>query len=222
MVLLPPIRDDLKNKILNRYIGRRFALQGNVVLIVKPDVNIASIENRKFEELTHFFVRNTIFVKLALEHTLTQYIDIVDQTSINAMGISLGAIRLIYLLAAIPKIKTGIVVMGGGNLAKMLTYSTQPDVANYRKHHMLLFSHHNIVDYENATASVNLLDPLEIAPAIKDKNICMIVTLKDTFVPSDNQVELWEQLGRPKKMSLSCGHFGAFWHLNKILSFWLR
>ena len=183
---------------------------GYSILIAKSDTQWGGYEECHFNKFTNFFIRNTTYTRLALRHIINHYP--VDPEKISATGISFGAIRLSYLLAAEDKIKSSTLVMGGGNLPQILANSRQPDVVRCRKKHMKNDGYSFLEDYEKAVSMNNHLDPLDVAPLIGKDRVKMVITHKDTYVPTRNQIELWQKLGRPEKISLEGGHYyGAYW-----------
>ncbi|MFZ4575434.1 MAG: hypothetical protein ACOYN0_13625 [Phycisphaerales bacterium] len=57
------------------------------------------------------------------------------------------------------------------------------------------------------------LDPLITATALRSVPVLQVHASRDHWVPSKGGEELWEQLGRPDRLTISGGHVRLFWTL---------
>jgi len=124
----------------------------------------------------------------------------VDQSRIGIAGVSLGAVLAAVCLGVEPDFRCGVLILGGGNLARALTESPVLRVVlrPLRKAITAL----PIEDWSRP------LDPVTYGPAARDRPVLMINGYHDIIVPPPCAQALWQALGRPEIRWLPTGHYG--------------
>ncbi len=132
----------------------------------------------------------------------------VDDERLGSLGISLGAIRNVLLIATDPRLRANLLCIGGADLPEILRTSNEPGVLGYfrrRRRREGISRERACVEIERALQS----DPARVAESIDPRRVTMILARFDDKVPIANGRLLWEMLGRPETYVLPAGHYTA-------------
>ncbi len=128
---------------------------------------------------------------------------------IGLMGVSMGAIVGAAVLAADPRFKASVLVIGGAELSDILITAHDEAIEEYRT---ALKVRLGLTDRQLATRIRELLSPVtEMDPTgkVDPGTILFIASRFDRLIRWPRSILLWERLGRPKRWILPCGHYST-------------
>ena len=128
---------------------------------------------------------------------------------IGLMGVSMGAIMGSGVLAADPRIKASVLVIGGAELGDILTNANDEEINLYRKDlakRLGLTEQDLVPKYKELLAPLTELDP---TGKVDSESILYMSARFDQVVRYPHATLLWERLGRPKRWTLPCGHYST-------------
>lgn len=131
-----------------------------------------------------------------------------DTNRIALFGISLGGIRGVLLTALDARIKAAALGLAGGDLAYILTHSTEPGATRQRA----AFLRQSGKTIEQAEAELRAgiqCEPNRFAEQIDPRRILLVLGMFDTVVPYVKGQELRTHLGNPETLLLPTGHYTA-------------
>lgn len=137
-------------------------------------------------------------------------------------GVSLGAIEG-SLLALDPNIKAAALVMGGGDMAEIITYSKEPFVVRWREELI-----RKVEEISGARPSEEEIlrmlrenlsgaDPLRYAVGANPKKILMFAGKADETIPLRNTFKLWLGLNQPRLILFPTTHRGMAFYAPVVL-----
>jgi dienelactone hydrolase len=133
----------------------------------------------------------------------------VDHNRIGIIGVSMGAIISSVVSGADPRIRAGVFILGGGDLAGILFSSTEPTVVSLRD---------RIEEEEDFTPKelraeverrLRNVDPLTYAGRLDPTRILMIDAYFDHVIRRKYAMALWKAAGEPSMVMLPTGHYSA-------------
>lgn len=124
----------------------------------------------------------------------------------GVLGASLGGIISSYLLGIEPRLKAGVLLSAGGDIAEILTDSEQESVKRLREARFAAFSLSNKNDYENLVRPFITREPNLFAPNILPGSVLMFITRFDIDVPTKNQRELADSIRGERRIELNNTH----------------
>ncbi|MDR3619575.1 MAG: prolyl oligopeptidase family serine peptidase [Paludisphaera borealis] len=130
----------------------------------------------------------------------------VDPDRLGVTGISLGGIVSSLVVSVDPQIRSGALLLAGGDLSKVLW--DMPETAPFRK--MWTESGRTVDDLKRLT---DPYDPLTYAAGMAGKRVLMIAGNVDEVVPPASAKALWEAGGKPPIVWYDCGHYSAVGYL---------
>lgn len=126
----------------------------------------------------------------------------IDSDRLGVTGISLGGIVSSLVVSVDPEVRSGALLLAGGDLANVLW--EMPETAPFRK---------AWTDEGKTLADLKALtepyDPLTYAAGMAGKRVLMIAGSVDEVIPPDSARALWEAGGRPPIVWYDCGHYSA-------------
>lgn len=122
------------------------------------------------------------------------------------LGASLGGIISSYLFGVEPRLKAGVLLAAGGNIAEILTNSQQTAVKKLRQSRKDSFSLPDDLAYENLVRPFITREPLIFAPNILAGSVLMFIMKFDRDVPTKNQRELSESIQGESLIELNNTH----------------
>jgi pimeloyl-ACP methyl ester carboxylesterase len=139
----------------------------------------------------------------------------IDANRIGAVGVSVGALLSVRLLADAPQLRFGVLILGGGGVRTLLQQSI---IARGVRDELV----RKKVDLAKAIQRLQKIDPVTYAPRVRDREILMIDAIYDTVIPPDTARELWQALGKPELIWIPTGHLGALFHKRPLIDEGLR
>ena len=131
----------------------------------------------------------------------------VDRTRIAAAGVSVGGILACLLHGTDPRVSAGFYIMPGGDVARILSDSTERPIRAFRNNLMKRES----LDVEGFVARMQPLladlDPMRFAPAIDPASVFLASSRFDRVIRPPHAEKLWESLGRPRWTRMPIGHY---------------
>ena len=125
-------------------------------------------------------------------------------------GLSLGSVLASTVLGQDDRLQVALLVLGGGDMVKL-----------YQKSFLLgglrLAWKDQGLTPEHLREKWKDFEPLNFAPAARDRTILMINGRYDSVVPQDCSRALWEALGQPPRIRLNAGHFGGLLFRKRLL-----
>jgi len=138
-----------------------------------------------------------------------------DDERIGAYGVSLGGMMTVLLTALDEDIDAAVAVMAGGDLPDLLSRTTESGPNELARADGLPEEPDAAERAAFAERVRPLLesDPLLLAPFVDPEEMFLVMTRRDTAVPSDLQKRLREALGRPEALSFPTGHYSVMIYL---------
>lgn len=122
------------------------------------------------------------------------------------LGASQGGIISAYLLGIEPRLKAGVLLSAGGDIAEILTDSQQESVKRLREARIAAFSLPNDKAYENLVRPFITREPLIFTENIVPGSVLMFITKFDVDVPTKNQRELAQSIQGERVIELNNTH----------------
>jgi dienelactone hydrolase len=133
----------------------------------------------------------------------------VDRQRIGIIGVSMGAIISSVAVGADPRIRAGVFILGGGDLAGILLSSSEPTVVSLRNQ----FKKEENFSPDELRAEVERrlrnVDPLTYASRLDPKRTLMIEGYFDHVIKRRYAMALWKAAGKPSMVMLPTGHYSA-------------
>lgn len=138
----------------------------------------------------------------------------IDSQRIGLFGVSLGAIMGSIVTGVDERIKTSVLVVGGGNWPLLLRDSQEGDVRRWR-------------ETKQATAEdlklLEDIDPVNFAPHIAPRPVLMLNGKQDNIVPESAAKALFEALKEPKEQKwFEANHFLPMNETGQAADVWLE
>lgn len=130
----------------------------------------------------------------------------IDAEKIGVSGVSRGGIFAGLLLVSEPRLKAGVIIAGGTDIAYTLAYSKEPGIKKVRNIVKKRFDLSDEQYREKAAKFVSGINAYDYPPITDPKNILMIHGLWDKMVPKHSAERLRESLGNPDIVWLPAGH----------------
>jgi predicted alpha/beta-fold hydrolase len=199
-----------KNKIA-RIFARYFAANGYAAVIVH--------RQKKYKDFDQMDKVDQVLRQMVLDHR--QVLDWIetrqelDRDKTGVFGVSMGGIKAALVAALDPRIKASVLALAGGDLARILAFSTEKGIEKKR---LKLMAQKGITpdEFYNILAATIQCDPLEYAPHIDARNTMMILALFDRVVPFENGRELKKRIGNPETIYLMSGHYSSILYIHHV------
>ncbi len=135
-----------------------------------------------------------------------------DAGRTGVFGVSMGGIKAALVSALDKRISASVLALAGGDLAYILTHSTERGIKKRR----LKYMEENQLtpdQFYNQLKTGIACDPMEYAGHINAAGSMMILALFDRAVPFKKGRELKEKIGNPETIYLVSGHYSAILYL---------
>ncbi|HET7306531.1 MAG TPA: hypothetical protein VFK24_01780 [Gammaproteobacteria bacterium] len=133
----------------------------------------------------------------------------VDGERIGLLGFSMGAFLAALTLGVEPRLRTGIVVLGGAHPADIIaSCGGKPGMAKAAVMEKLGLSWEEYYRVLESATCAN--DPAHFAGRYHAERILLFDALYDTCMPARSRAALWEAMGRPERYTMHYGHKSAF------------
>lgn len=189
--------------VIETYMAKYLAKKGINAVIAVLTENISDPE-RPTTDMDGFLIRTSVSVRILLDHMLEQ--PEIDERKVGVFGCSLGGIRSLLLTGVDSRIKSAVAFVGGGNVAEIIAKSEQAIIKKYREIRMKIEGIETNDEFLDHLQRVITVDPIYFAGNAPTDRILMIISDNDEKVPSANQFELWEALGRPEHHIIHLNH----------------
>ncbi len=171
--------------------------------------NLSEITNEEelVKELAHskeVFRQTVIDARRAIDWLETR--EEITPEKIAVSGVSRGGIFAGLLLISEPRLKAGVIIAGGTDIAYTLAYSKEPGIKKIRN---IIKKRLNLNDEqyrEKASKFVLGINTYDYLSPANPENILMIHGLWDKMVPKHSAERLRESLGNPDIVWLPAGH----------------
>lgn len=135
---------------------------------------------------------------------------------VGIMGISMGAVVAALAVEVEPRIRAAAMILGGGDIATILTRSREDLLVQFRERIMATRALGLDQFQELAQDLMRPVDPLTYASRVDPHQILMVNARFDRVIPYENSRRLWEAMGRPRWIRLPTGHYTAVLYLPYI------
>jgi acetyl esterase/lipase len=189
---------------IENHFARYFARHGFAVAIVHR-IDVRSVAPRA-AAIDEWLKKNIANQKQVLDWMQTR--KEIDPGRIGVFGISMGGIQAALLAPLDPRIKTAIFGLAAGDIAFVLSHSSEKSIARQRTE--FLRSHNMpLEEFQSALQKAITYDPNLLAPYLDPKQVMLVLGMWDTVVPFGKGWELREKLGRPETVLVPTGHYTA-------------
>ena len=134
-----------------------------------------------------------------------------DAERIGIVGPSLGAMVGSLVAGVDPRFRRFAFIIGGGDLAKMIWESKLTAGA---KRNMIAKG----MTFEALQQKVKEVDPLTYAQNVNPRGVLMVNARRDTIVPPDCTLKLWEAMGKPEILWYDTDHVQMLAYLFEIMN----
>ncbi len=202
---------------LEKSIGRAFARRGLAALLLvlpyhmmrkAPGGLWTAIGKGDADGILAAGVQAILDLRRALDWLETRPEIAADR--IGVVGLSLGAIGGAIALGIDPRLKAGVLILGGADPARLIWTSWLTWLLRWRLARRG-WAEARLRDRWRA------LDPVTFAAGARGKAIYMINARFDFVIPRASATELWEALGRPPIEWLPTDHYTAYFLRRRIL-----
>lgn len=149
-----------------------------------------------FEDYQHKVLKDTL--------RILKYLQAQGMKKLGLMGISLGAMQTAGIAPFVPESRINIIIMGGGDIAEIMINSTEGIVQEYKQNLLKEYGSEEKLRQEISTIKI---EPLKLAKYVSTEKTRMVITTKDTVVPTKNQWQLYKALGGPTTLLVPTGHY---------------
>ena len=128
--------------------------------------------------------------KLAAIRHVIELLNAKHTKSIGILGTSAGALIASLALSVEPRIKSGVLIAAGGDLAQIAVDSTEASQTKLREQRMRAFGYHTRAEYLRALKSQIVINNLDFVGFTGPKPTWMSIIVDDTVVPTRTQLAL--------------------------------
>ncbi|MBI2451152.1 MAG: hypothetical protein HYV52_02335 [Parcubacteria group bacterium] len=214
IIVLPILKG---GEILTRHIGKTlsennfnaFTLQWEESLLPQEMKEIKSEEDLKKAAVKIKTIAVSRIIKI---RQLIDWISAkpeVDKNRLGIAGVSLGGITASLILEIDPRVKTGVVLLAGGDIGHLLAYSKEKGIIKVREKILssLNWNQEKLKSFLNPILAP--ADPINYPNQASAEKILMINGLYDEVIPDHSQISLWSSLGNPEQYFILSGHYSA-------------
>lgn len=199
IILIPPTGGEniFDNKHANAFCDQGF----RVVLIQRW--NLFESADMALEA----YDQEALRVIAAIRHSI-EFLQQTGASSIGIFGTSLGAIQASFILGFDPRIKAGVLIVGGINLPDIIAQSTEKTLMKMREIRMQAWNMTQ-AQYALALKKAITIEPADFIGMTGTKPSLVIVGTKDTTVPTENQMLLMQALETSEVIYVPKDHFNT-------------
>ena len=139
----------------------------------------------------------------------------IDAGRVGVVGISMGGIYATLLMAADPRVRAGVFVITGGNIADLIAQVHEEEVEDFRAPLLLQGMTLDALARE-AHRQFDDIDPVAHAGAIDPARALMVTAIFDKVVPRPNSDALYRAMNRPRRVLIPTGHYTSVLFLGVI------
>jgi dienelactone hydrolase len=147
--------------------------------------------------------------------------------SFGIIGSSQGAIFTAYVAGIDSRLKSSVMVVGGGNMPGILAYGQEKQLNELRNGRMAFLQIKTQKEYEKFLQKNLTKDPLNVAASIAPHSSYLFIANRDNTVPTRYQQQLKNSIPHPMVWNMTGGHGGGVvkatvLHKQKITRFFLN
>ena len=203
VVILPVTRGDYPTKAVAAYL----ADHGIASLLFMSRSTFTGTAGKDFSMLAAQFHDYVVEVRQALDWLVLQ--PSIDTDRIGLIGMSLGAIVGSLTAGVDPRIRSEVLLLGGGDLPGIIFSTNERAFVKMRKR--LMEEHQSSPEAlkQDAEKTLAAVEPLNYARRLPPSNILMINAYFDKAIPRFYTLALWEKIGKPHLVFVPTGHYTA-------------
>jgi dienelactone hydrolase len=211
--------------ILERTLAKRLCQKGMGAYVL----NLVKLDSFE-EQITNLNIHDDLYVRaLAGVRHIISALQNDPRTSgeFGIIGASQGGMISTFIAGSEPLIKSSVVIVAGGNVPGILTYSDQKGVKKQRLARMKYYGITNQADYEQLLKDKIPHDPISVAPQIIPGSLLFFLGTQDKTVPTLFQKQLKDKIPGPLVFEMRTSHLegvikATTLHFNKISRFFLK
>lgn len=203
VVILPITRGDYPTKAVAAYL----ADHGMASLLFLSRPTFTGNAEKDFNALAAQLHDYVVEVRQALDW-LTQQPSI-DTDRIGLLGMSLGAIVGSLTTGVDPRVRSEVLLLGGGDLPGIIFSTRERSFVKMRNRLMEEQRVSPEALKQDAEKTLATVEPLNYAYRLPPNNILMINAYFDQAIPRPYTLALWEKIGKPHLVFVPAGHYTA-------------
>ena len=209
-VVLPILGGDYA---VSKEFARFLALSGYQVLRFERKADFLALDTAP--EMQREVIREMIIdVRRGLDWWTKQ--PGVDPDRLGTLGISMGGVYTTLLLSCEPRIKAGVLLISGCELADLMATTKEIEVVEFRQAVM----QREQISLEQFTKLAHQylddIDPAAHAAAINPARLLMVTGRFDRVMPFAKADKLYQAAGKPNRIIIPTGHYSSALFLRVI------
>mgnify|MGYP000058806505 CR=1 FL=1 len=120
---------------------------------------------------------------------------LIDRERLALLGVSLGSLIGVVVSAVDERVKTVVLVVGGGDMGVIVRKSSLDSIVNIRK-----FIKDNGIDLKDLEKMWSSIEPLRHVQKIFPRPLLMLNGTLDTIIPPESSTRLFEKARGPKRI----------------------
>lgn len=203
VVILPITRGDYPTKAVAAYL----ADHGIASLLFLSRSTFTGAAEKDFNTLAAQFHDYVVEVRQALDWLVQQ--PSIDTDRIGLIGMSLGAVVGSSTTGVDPRIRSEVLLLGGGDLPGIIFSTGERSFVKMRNRLMKERRVGPEALKQDAEKTLATVEPLNYAYRLPPSNILMINAYFDQAIPRSYTLALWEKIGKPHLVFVPTGHYTA-------------
>lgn len=195
------------NYFFSRKIAEFLVSQGMNCLRLERGERLLDSEG-DIEIVRRKFIKTIIDVRRSIDWLITQ--KEIDPERIGITGASMGAFLSSIVAEIDPRIRSSVFILGGGNLARLLSQSRERTIRSFRKVVMKKEKLREEQFFQLVSQKLKDIDPLTYAGRLSPETVLMVNTVNDLVVPRECTLEFWTAIGEPELIWLPFTHTSSF------------
>jgi len=205
---------------IEKNTAKHFASIGYHSAIIDLSDN-ANYLDRPIRNLDDLLIRDIRGARMLISYA--EKLPFVNKNNLGLIGTSLGGIKASILMGVEPRIRAGVIVVGGGGFSDIWYQTKGDETVAYKQHRMKEEGIDTLEEFRDIMKKYSKTDPIKYAQNRDPKDLFMILANKDTVVPTSQQHVLWQAFGQPQKEIVNGGHMtgslSVLWKYNTITNF---
>jgi dienelactone hydrolase len=203
VIILPITRGDYPTKAVAAYLANR----GIASLLFMSRPAFTGTSRKNFETMAAQFHDYVVEVRQSLDWLTNQ--PSIDSDRIGLVGMSLGAIVGSLTAGVDPRIRSEVLLLGGGDLPGIIFSTREKSYVKMRNRLMEERKATPETLKQEAEKTLAAVEPLNYANRLPPSNILMINAYFDKSIPRPYTMALWEKIGKPHLIFVPTGHYTA-------------
>jgi hypothetical protein len=203
VIILPITRGDYPTKAVAEYLADR----GIASLLFLSRSTYTGTSKKDFNILAAQFHDYVVEVRQALDWLAQQ--PSIDTDRIGLIGMSLGALVGSLTSGVEPRIRSEVLLLGGGDLPGIIFSTREKPFVKMRNRLMQERGVSLEQLKQEAEKILAPVEPLNYAYRLPPSNVLMINAYFDQTIPKPYTLKLWERIGKPRLIFVPTGHYTA-------------